>query len=151
MAAIDKAIYYLNIKPRTKAQVIRYLEQKDFPPEEIQEAIQELESYRYIDDFNYAQMYFEVAFEKGKGIARIKRELAEKGVDRQIIEEAFEELESVPDQYETALQTGRKILLEAGEFDPDQQQKIKGRIARRLASKGFSSDIVYSVIRELMD
>lgn len=151
MGAIEKAIYYLNIKPRTREQVVKYLEKKDFDGDEIEKAVRELEEYRYIDDLNYCRMYFDVCFEKGKGIARIKRELAEKGVDRQTIDEALDEMEEVPDQFEMALKAGERILQEAGEFEPDERQKIKARIARRLAGKGFTSDIVYSVIRELMD
>lgn len=151
MGAIEKAIYYLNIKPRTREQVVKYLEKKDFDGDEIEKAVRELEEYRYIDDLNYCRMYFDVSFEKGKGIARIKRELAEKGVDRQTIDEALDELEEVPDQFEMALKAGERILQEAGEFEPDESQKIKARIARRLAGKGFTSDVVYSVIRELMD
>ena len=37
----------------------------------------------------------EMGFEKGRGIGRIQRELAEKGVDRQIIEDVLADLETV--------------------------------------------------------
>ena len=160
MNSIDRAIYYLNIKPRTRQQVIDYLEKKEFPSEEIEETIKELEEYHYIDDLNYCKMYFELGFEKHKGIGRIKRELAGKGVSKEVIEEAFNELEYVPDQFEMALEAGRSILSDAGIYDDDfaveemgyqEKQKLKAKIARRLATKGFATEIIYDVIRELVD
>jgi len=151
MGAIDKAIYYLNIKPRTRCQLIDYLTRKEFSEEEIEEAVRQLEEYRYIDDETYSMLYFERGFETGRGIARIKRELAQKGVDRQMIDSVLAEMEDVPDQYRTALETGEKIMREIGDYDPADRQKIKAKIARRLGSKGFTADIVYRVIRELME
>ena len=79
--ARERAAAYLNIKPRTKMQVIRYLKSKGYEEDEINDAVTELEEYRYIDDFSFSVMYFQYGFEKGRGIMRIKRELAEKGVD----------------------------------------------------------------------
>lgn len=161
MAAIDKAIYYLNIKPRTRQQVIQYLQKKEFPEDEIREAVRELEEYHYIDDRNYCQLYFEMGFEKGRGIGRIKRELAEKGIDADIIDDVLSEMETVPDQREMALEAGRRILQEAGytaapgedlpAMDYQTKQKLKAKLCRRLASKGFAADVVYGVARELLD
>lgn len=69
----------------------------------LNETIEEMKEYHYIDDFRFSMQYFEYGFEKGRGIARIKRELKEKGVASDIIDMAYEELEDVPDQFETAL------------------------------------------------
>lgn len=148
----ERAVSYLNIKPRTKVQVIKYLRSKGFEDEEIRETVEELEEYHYIDDLNYSIMYFEYGFEKGRGLIRIKRELEEKGVSADIIEAAYHELEQVPDQYEAALDIARGMLtgVDTGALDYNGKQKLKAKIGRRLSSRGFSMDVVYKVINELI-
>lgn len=156
MEAIDKAIYYLNIKPRTRKQVIDYLEKKEYPSDEIKQVIESLEEYHYIDDENYCRLYFEMGFEKGRGIARIKRELAEKGVEKALIDQVLEEMDSVPDQYEMALELGQSLLYEfrydaEEEYTYEDKQKLRAKLSRRLASRGYPADIVYKVARNLID
>ena len=153
MEAIDRAIYYLNIKPRTRKQVIDYLTKKEYEQEEIETAVKELEEYNYIDDENYCRLYFEMGFEKRRGISRIKRELAEKGVDRALIDQVLESLEDVPDQLELAMEEGRIILegCDTSDLDFKEKQKLMAKVSRRLASKGFTADIAYKVARRLIE
>lgn len=151
MKALDRAIAYLNIKPRTKLQIKQYLDKKGCDSKEVEEAISILEEYGYIDDLNFACRYFELGFEKGHGIFRIKKELAGKGVSKDVIDKALDSVEDVPDQFLTALDIGRQIVPEdAGEMDYETKQKLRGRIARRLAGRGFSSDIAYRAAKELV-
>lgn len=126
----ERAVNYLNIKPRTRQQVIIYLQKKGFEENDILEVVKELEEYHYIDDLNYSRMYFEYGFDKGRGILRIKRELAEKGVGSDIIEIAYDELESVPDQYEAASEIANSMLVGVGDIENmeyDQKQKTSGK------------------------
>jgi len=44
----ERAVYYLNIKPRTKSQVAKYLKEKGYKEEDIESAVSELEEYGYI-------------------------------------------------------------------------------------------------------
>ena len=103
----ESAVRYLNVKPRTRKQVMQYLKRKGFEDGEIKDTVDELEARRYINDLDYSIMYFEYGFEKGRGISRIKRELAEKGVPTDIISAAFDELDDVPDQYSEAQNADR--------------------------------------------
>ena len=96
----EKAVSYLNSRPRTRQELIRHLKDKGFSENEILETVDELEQYHYIDDLAYSRMYFEYGFQKGRGRMRIRRELAEKGVAADVIEIAFEELEEIPDEFE---------------------------------------------------
>lgn len=151
MKALDRAIGYLNVKPRTKSQIVSYLRGKGFTDEEIAEAVKTLEEYRYIDDFAFACQYFELGFEKGHGLFRIRRELETKGVSPDVIEDAYESLEEVPDQYERALEIGGQIVDgDTGDMDYRQKQKLRARIARRLSTRGFSPDIAYRAAKELV-
>lgn len=145
------AVRYLGIKPRTKQQVVKYLRQKGFREESIVETIAELEEYRYIDDFSYSVMYFQYGFEKGRGVMRIRRELSERGVASHIIDMAYEELEDVPDQYETARNIAMEMVrdVDMEGLGYDEKRRLKARVGRRLAGRGFSSEVIYKVLDDL--
>lgn len=155
MDARAKAVNYINAKPRTRQQVIKYLKEKGVAEPEIMETVGELEEYHYIDDVEFCRLYFEYGFEKGRGIGRIKRELAEKGVASDVIDIAYDELEAldgVPDQLEAALEIGRQVVrgIDIEELDYDARRKLQARVGRRIVSRGFSSEIAYKVMNMLV-
>ena len=152
MDAREKATAYLSRKPHTQQEVTDYLLRKEYSPEETAAAVARLKEYGYIDDLAYAKMYFEYGFEKARGKDRIARELAGKGVSRDVIEQAYDELEEVPDEEETAFSLAQQIVREAG-ADPadmthEEKQKLQAKIVRRLASRGFSGGVCYRAARE---
>lgn len=152
MDAREKAAAYVNVKPRTRQQAITYLKTKGFAEDEILKAVAELEKYHYIDDFQYCQMYFQYGYEKGRGTARIKRELKEKGVSSEVIEMAYDELEEIPDELASALDIGEAMVkgIDINSLDYDGKRKLKAKIGRRLAGRGFSSEIIYKVMDRLV-
>lgn len=148
----EKAVSYLNSRPRTRQEVMRHLKDKGFSEEEILETVKELEEYHYIDDLAYSRMYFEYGFEKGRGRNRIRRELAEKGVSSEIIEIAYDELEEVPDEFEMALSIAGSIVrgIDPSELEYSEKRKLEGRIGRRLVGRGFSMDTIHKVVGRLL-
>ena len=148
----EKAVSYLNSRPRTRQEVMRHLKDKGFSEEEILETVKELDEYHYIDDLAYSRMYFEYGFEKGRGRNRIRRELAEKGVSSEIIEIAYDELEEVPDEFEMALSIAGSIVrgIDPSELEYSEKRKLEGRIGRRLAGRGFSMDTIHKVAGRLL-
>ena len=147
-----RAAGYINIKMRTEAQLRKHLTDKGYSSGDISEVVDEFKQYGYIDDLNYATLYYEYAFSKGRGLFRIKRELKSKGIDQDIIEEAYEMLDTKPDQFELAMDIGRQMTAgtDVSGLDYAEKQKLRGRIGRRLARRGFSSDTVYRVIDRLV-
>ena len=144
----QKAVHYLNMRPATEAQLRAYLKKGNFGDDEIGRTIEEMKEYHYIDDLRFSMQYFEYGFEKGRGTARIRRELREKGVDSNLIDMAYEELENIPDQFETALNiaNGMTEATDISELDYEEKRKLQARIGRRLAGRGFTADIVYKVL-----
>ncbi len=149
----ETAYFYLGFKPRTRAQVVKYLNERGFEAEEIEETVRELEEYHYIDDFQFAVMFAEISLEKGRGEKRIRRELAEKGVVSNVIDAAFFDLkaeERMPDPYEQALEIARQTVMNIAPARTwEDKQKIQGKVARKLLSRGFSDDVVYRVVKEV--
>lgn len=154
MNALERGAGYLALKPRTRKEVTDYLKGKGYPDEEVEQAVRELCEYHYIDDGQYTRLYIRYASDKGRGMSRIRRELLSKGVDSDTIEDVLYELEQeegLPDQMSMALEIGEAVLGDADvrSLDYAEKSKLKGRIARRLQSRGFSNDVIFSVLNRL--
>lgn len=151
MDAKERAIWYLNSRMATCGQMRQYLRRKGYEDDEIDPVIEELKEYGYLDDLKYSRLFIEAGFEKGRGIDRIRRELRGKGVENDIIALAEEEIEK-PDEFQMALEIGERIMenIDANELEYEEKEKIKARIARRLAARGYSPDVIYRVIGRLL-
>ncbi|MBE6028549.1 MAG: regulatory protein RecX [Clostridiales bacterium] len=152
MDALEKATAYLSRKPHTEKEVQEYLQRKGYEPDESAQAVSELKEYGYLDDLAYAKLYFEYGFEKGRGKDRISRELAAKGVTRDVIEQAYGELDEKPDEQEMAFRLAAQVVRESGGLSDDMtyedKQKLQAKIVRRLAARGFSGSVCYTAARE---
>ena len=85
-----RAMHLLESMDRTRAELEKKLQSSEYPGEAVAEALAYVESFGYLDDKRYARHYVECKKE-GRGKARLKMELAQKGVDRNIIEEVLDE------------------------------------------------------------
>ena len=76
-------------------------------------------------------------------------------MDAALIENAYEDYcleEGEPDERQRAREEADKVLRAAGlEPGTPVPEKIVARAARRLSSKGYSSDVIYSVIGDLRE
>ena len=149
----DAALRHLASRSRTSSELKRYLAGRGFQEEEIRGLIADFEECGYLNDGRYCREYFEYAFGKGKGRQRVFAELREKGVDSTLIENAYEDYcleEGEPCERERAMEEVRKVLGLTGVTEDEAvPEKVLARIGRRLSAKGYSGDIIYSVIGEL--
>ena len=156
----DVAAKFLAYRSRTVEEMRKHLKEKGFDGEDIDGLVQDFVEYGYLDDDAYARQYLEYAFAKGKGKRVVFAELKEKGIDSDVMQFAFEDMEEEYDEKGQAWEEARKVLRSAGvEFDFHDEiceeskshidEKLIGKVARRLQSKGYSSDTIYSVIGEL--
>ncbi|WP_419022938.1 regulatory protein RecX [Emergencia sp.] len=146
----DAALRYLSSRSRTVFEMKKQLGQKGFTDEEIGALIADFRECGYLDDLRYCQEYFHYAFGKGKGKRLVFNELREKGIDQADIDIAFEEYDLEMDEVSRAREEAAKVLrmaeIEDGQPVPE---KIIGRIARKLQSKGYSSDTIYNIIGDM--
>lgn len=141
----DAAAKYLASRARSTGELKTHLKGKGYGEDEISAVIADFLDYGYLDDEDYCRQYIKYAFSKGKGPIRVKQELAEKGIDRDTIAFALEDYEAEETDLERALAQARKTA--AGK---PVDEKMKGRVGRRLISLGYSTDMVYKVIGILM-
>jgi len=87
------AYAYLNRRERTVAEVRARLEGAEVRGDEIEEVIAELLEFRYLDDARYARVFTEDKRTlEAWGNERIARALRERGVERELVEEALAEV-----------------------------------------------------------
>ena len=141
----DTAAKYLASRARSAGEMKNHLKSKGYADNEIGQVIADFIDYGYLNDEDYCRQYIKYAFSKGKGPLRIKQELAEKGIDRDTVSFALEDYEAEESDLDRALYQARKTA-DGKLFD----EKMKGRVGRRLVSLGYSTDIAYKVIGILM-
>lgn len=137
-----RAMHILERTDKTEAQLRRKLEESEYPKEAVESAIAYVTSYGYLDDRRYAEHYIEWK-KQGKGKARLKMELVQKGISREIIEEVLE----LTDFGETR-EMIRQIILKKRKTDIPMNEKEKQRLYGFLMRKGFSSSDILAVMRE---
>ena len=160
-SAYDVACAKLAARMRTEKEIRDFLGEKEYEKGEIDEAITDLKEFGYIDDKRYAVEYFRYAKKKSKAEAMIFRELAAKGIAsefaRDAIEDARAEAEAAAmgdeqdfeNDTEVATHLAEKMLAAQLEDGKPVDDKFLARVARRLASKGFSANTVYSTLADI--
>lgn len=129
-SALKKALTYVGAGLKTKKQVITYLRKKEYSENAVFYAVDKLKEYGFIDDEEYARRYIENCQGKqGKRLAEYK--LMEKGVRKEIIEEAYAEVR--PDGKENA-----KAIAEKRLKGKEITKELALKTFRYLMSRGFS-------------
>lgn len=143
----SKALNFISYRIRSKREVYDKLRKENVSKNHIDKIISKLEEDGYIDDYRFAKAFFESKTEINKwSNRRIKYELINKGIDKNIIDEFslnFKELE-----FENAMDLVEKKLPQwENKFEGF---KLKNKIYTFLSSKGFDYSIIEKVIGELI-
>ncbi|MDE6881941.1 MAG: recombination regulator RecX [Lachnospiraceae bacterium] len=134
----------LQSRDYTRKQLTDKLVQGEYPQECIEEAIAYVESYGYLDDLRYAKDFIEYHI-SSRSRGRMEMDLMRKGIDRELIRQAFEELDE--DGVEQDEASMIKELLLKKNYCPEkatrqEQQKMYGFLYRR----GFRTDLIAHVL-----
>lgn len=128
----------------TKHQLTMKLKQGFYPQTVIDNAIEYVTSYGYIDDVRYAQSYIKYAKDT-KSKKQIENDLQKKGVSKLDIESAYTqciEKNILMDEDALIQNLLRKKHYKRGVSTPEEQRKIIAFLYR----KGFSLDTIYKVV-----
>lgn len=89
------ALSYIYHTPKTKKELWAKLVMKKYPMHAITEVMAVLEQKKYIDDANFARLYFQSEIgRKGKATVVVKKKLEQRGIERHIIDTVFVELQN---------------------------------------------------------
>ena len=85
-ASLEKGIFLISLKDRTKKEVRLKLEEKYRNKAAILRAIEKLEEFGYLNDLDYAMSYIE---SRTYGKNRISYNLFQKGISKDVVEKAY--------------------------------------------------------------
>lgn len=134
LRAKKKAMSLLQHMDRTEWELRSKLEKAGFAEEPVQEAVEYVRSFHYIDDRRYALRFAEIYCES-RSIQRIRQDLQKKHISEEWITLALEEIEYDDSR---ALKKAMDKVLSGTEEELSYQEKQK--IIAKLYRKGFRVD-----------
>ena len=148
-AAYQKALHFLDFRPRSCAEVQKNLEKKGYEAEVIEAVLERLERSGLINDGQFAQAWVDNRSEfRPRGRRALSMELRQKGLDDEAIESALSEL----DEDSLAIQAARKQARKLhGLPKPDFRRKLAGFLARRGFGYGVIEPVLERVWQETMN
>ena len=141
--ALEKALGYISKGAHTKAQMIRYLKNKEYANTTIAKVIDKLVGYGYVDDEAFARKYY-LEKRSSYGQRKIRYDLKLKGVDEKTLDKVFDQEADGDD--DACISVARKYLKGRS---PDRELKVK--CYRYLLGKGFDYDRAKSAVEKLED
>ena len=149
-ASLEKGIFLISLKDRTKKEIRLKLEEKYQNKAAVLRATEKLEELGYLNDLNYAMSYIE---SKTYGKNRVSYNLFQKGVRKDIVEKAYlaldeEKEENVEDvKLEKLIEKkGKKVNIN-NERD-EKKIKEEQKLIQYLARQGFSLDKIFKKVKE---
>ena len=133
-SAFEKCMRQIDMRPRTRQELEKYLIGKEYGEGVIDAAIQKLQSYNYIDDLEFAKIYIE-SYKKRWGRLKIEYMLKNKGIEPDILQEAFLEFKCQTNE-------AHKLLIKHTGFKEFNKQKAYAH----LIQKGFDTDTIKQAI-----
>lgn len=141
---LDSAWRLLSFRPRSEKELINRLKQKGYEEKWIEEAIQKLKDYRYINDESFARSFASDRLNIKKiGSNGLKYELKQKGISSEIIEEVLDDLVDEEKEFEQGVELCEKKLKTLKETEPF---KKKQKLLQFLVRKGYSFDTAKQVV-----
>ncbi len=143
--ARQRAIHLLDRQDRSALKLREKLLQDAYPEEVADRVVEAALRGRYLDDRRYARQYVrEKLAERSR--RRIEAALAQKGIPREYVEEAFEELE---EGWEDALI--RRLILQKSADPSQMEDREREKLYQSLIRKGFSLSDIRRICRNWKD
>nr|WP_314114213.1 regulatory protein RecX [uncultured Leptotrichia sp.] len=149
-ASLEKGIFLISLKDRTKKEIRLKLEEKFRNKSAILQAIEKLEELGYLNDLNYAISYIEG---RTYGKNRISYNLFQKGIDKVTVEKAYlvldeEKEDNVDDiKLEKLIEKNSKKININNERE-EKKVKEEQKLIQYLARQGFSLDKIFRKLKE---
>lgn len=139
-----RSMNLLKSRAYTEYQIREKLRQGLYPEEAIDEAVEYVKSYHYIDDRRYAKDYI-VYYSESRSRGRIERDLFQKGINKELIRTVYEEDlsgENLPDEVPLMEKWLEKKSYDKETADYREKQKMGAFLYR----KGFSLDNIEKIL-----
>jgi len=144
-AALNAALHYLGRAEHSRAEVARYLEVREYPAAVIEEVVEKMAYYGYVDDARYAgALVRDCAAVRGKSRRALKYDMQKKGLSPDTIEKAMGQYTD-REERENAARIARRYLGREDAPKPELERKAAAALARR----GYDWELIRDVMRAL--
>ena len=144
--AKDYAFLLLKFRPRSEKEIGERLKRKKFDTEVIRETLSFLKEKCFVDDRYFAKVWLESRIKRPLGLKKLRVELRQKGVDKEIIDSQIEEISKGYCEEEVVLRLARARLNSLKGIEP---QKKKNRLYGYLMRRGFLPEQIIDVVNQL--
>lgn len=143
--AIAAALNLISYRPRAAGELRSKLREKGYAPEAVDAAVNRMQELRYLDDEAFAERWVESRqSSRPRSERMLKRELAQKGIDKDTIEQTV--ADAGVDEYGDALELARKKYESLRNEDRNvRYRRLSGFLGRR----GYGYDIIRQVMEAL--
>ncbi|MCF7887046.1 MAG: RecX family transcriptional regulator [Candidatus Omnitrophica bacterium] len=148
--ALNYAFLLLRFRPRSESEIRIRLKKRKVPLSVIKEVIDYLKDSNYINDQEFVKSYIDSCLAKGWGPIKANLKLKELGVSVKLRRKALEQIEDksqglIDDLIEQKINYLR-------ENKPNlEENKIKAKIVKYLATKGFYYKDIYTRLNNKFD
>ena len=140
------ALRLLKLRPRSVAELRQKMTDKGHTAVVVDVVVDELTRAGFLDDAAFGRAWMRSRLNRPMGLRRVSRELMDKGVSKDLIRGAWDEVKADYDELEIVRQLAQK---RAGKYNNIDPLKRKRRVMEYLARRGFQLDIIMKAIREL--
>lgn len=144
--AMDTAVRLLARRAHTKHEIRQKLKHRRFTADVIANVISECERLNYVNDEAAGRFYLRELRAKGYGRRRIRLSMKKKGLNSELTDTLLAE-ENIDEMEIARKAVSKKMAAFNREKD---MRKRKEKIFRFLYSRGFSSSVIWELIRDLM-
>lgn len=138
--AREKALGYLSYRPRSEAEVRRYLTEREFSAQTVDEVVARLCQVGLIDDSAFARFWIENRERfRPRGERALIQELRQHGIADVVIEQALADFDAEAVGATYAREQARRLA----HLPPEQ---FRRRLGERLARRGFAYDLIQNLL-----
>jgi regulatory protein len=138
------ALMLLGYRERSLQEMRMRMRQKGYEEKLIEKVVKYLKDQNLINDKRFARLWAESRIKKGYGSWRIKSELEQKGVDREMVDEILKDLYSGVDEVQVALD-----LIKEKRWVSKEPQRLTERVSNLLRRRGFSFEVISNVVEKI--
>jgi regulatory protein len=143
------SVRYLSFRARSEKELSDYLTKKQCDALTAKRILDSLKRDKFLNDEEFAKMWIrERTLIKPKAIRIIKMELKQKGISKELIDSLFENSDDSPSDLNLAVQLTEKKLRTI--HDQTDRYKVKEKLGRYLAGKGFDWDTIKAAIDQVL-
>ncbi len=146
--AREYAFLLLKFRLRSEKELASRLRQKKFSEAVIQNTLSFLKEKQFIDDQIFAKGWVASRLKRPFGLRRIKQELVQKGLDKEVIEVTLAQAKEDYDEGTIVRQLAEQRF---SRLKGVESLKAKARVYAYLMRRGFSPELIGEIVSKLPD